>query len=134
MVCYNSRIKMLHRMISSFYDSALKPYELTGNQFTLLLFIAKMKTTNQRKIADMLIINFSTVSRDLNKLHNADWVIITKDKDARNTNISLSAKGIALLATVLPVWEKANNEINSLFVTNSSESLNKMIESLNNKV
>ncbi len=134
MVCYNSRIKMLHRMVSSFYDSALKPYELTGNQFTLLLFIGKMKTTNQKKIADMLIINFSTVSRDLNKLHNADWVIIAKDKDARNTNISLSAKGIALLSTVLPVWKKANNEINSLFVTNSSESLNKMLESLKNKI
>jgi DNA-binding MarR family transcriptional regulator len=132
MVCYNSRIKMLNRMMSNMYDKALKPYGLTGNQFTLLLFIGKTKSTNQKMIADMLMINFSTVSRDLNKLDIANWVIINKGMDARNTKISLSPKGLTLLATVLPVWKKTNSEVQVLFGDKISAGIDHMINTLRN--
>jgi len=128
MVCYNSRVKMLNRMMSSWYDAAFKPYALTGNQFTLLLFIGKAKSTNQKMIADMLLINFSTVSRDLAKLSLAGWVDMEKGTDARNSRISLAEKGLELLANVLPVWADVNGQMEELFGSKTSESLNAMIE------
>lgn len=127
-ICYNSRIKMLNRMMSSLYDAPLKPYGLTGNQFTLLLFIGKVKTTNQKMIAEMLMINFSTVSRDLTKMDTAGWLSISKGADARNAQVSLSKKGLTLLATVLPVWGKINDDMNQLLGDRISGSLDEMID------
>lgn len=130
MVCYNSKVKMLNRMMGTLYDSAFKPHGLTGNQFTMLLFIAKTRSSNQKMIADMLVINFSTVSRDLSKLAEAGWVNIEKGTDARNTRISLSVKGADLLAEVIPVWKDLNDDMEVLFGAETSKMLEAMISTI----
>ncbi|MGY3213624.1 MarR family winged helix-turn-helix transcriptional regulator [Mucilaginibacter sp. HD30] len=133
MVCYNSRVKMLNRLINARYDAALKPYRLTGSQFTLLLFIGKAKSTNQKMIADLLMINFTTVSREVAKIKIAAWIVFEKAIDARNSQISLSEKGRALLTEVLPVWANINNEMEGLLGDVASAGLNNMINALRAK-
>jgi DNA-binding MarR family transcriptional regulator len=132
MVCFNSRVKMLNRMLTNIYDKAFKPYGLNGNQFTLLLFIGKTQRTNQKKIADILSINFSTVSRDISKLQQIGWVICDKGSDARNAEISLSDTGLSLLKRTLPVWQKINGQLDHTMGKPVSESLNHAIKAVRN--
>ncbi|MGY3212027.1 MarR family winged helix-turn-helix transcriptional regulator [Mucilaginibacter sp. HD30] len=132
MVCFNSRVKMLNRMLTTIYDKAFKPFGLNGNQFTLLLFIGKTRITNQKKIADMLMINFSTVSRDISKLQDTGWVICDKGSDARNAQISLSDTGLSLLKRALPVWQAINNKLDQLIGATASGNLNLMIKAVKN--
>ena len=124
---------MLNRLINARYDSVLKQYGLTGSQFTLLLFIGKAKSTNQKMIADLLMINFTTVSREVTKVKAAGWLLFEKGIDARNSWISLSEKGRALLTAALPVWTKINNEMEDLLGDVASAGLNDMINALKAK-
>ena len=66
--CLNAKLRKLHRIINAAYMSNLKPFGLRGSMLSILFIIGKRPGVNQKVIADMLILDQSTMSRDLKKL------------------------------------------------------------------
>lgn len=110
-VCVNAKLRKLHRLLNSAYQNKINPFGLRGSMLSILFIIGKKKGVNQKTIADALVLDQSTMSRDLKKLVQKGWVVRTKGADSRNTQLALTDEGYALLEEVTPVWEALQTKI-----------------------
>lgn len=113
-VCVNAKLRKLHRLLNSAYQNKINPFGLRGSMLSILFIIGKRKDVNQKMIADALVLDQSTMSRDLKKLVQKGWVVITKGADSRNSQLALTKEGFALLEEVSPVWEALQTKITSI--------------------
>ncbi len=112
--CINAKIRRLHRMLDAVYQSKIKPFGLRGSMLSILFIIGKNKGVNQKTIADLLVLDQSTMSRDLKKLVAKGWVAIHKGADPRHSELEITRKGYQLLEEVTPVWEQTHREVEAL--------------------
>ncbi len=113
--CLNAKLRKLHRIINAAYMSNLKPFGLRGSMLSILFIIGKRPGVNQKAIADILILDQSTMSRDLKKLIEKGWVDFFKGgEDARNKQLQLTNAGIELLEEVTPVWERMHHSVEEI--------------------
>lgn len=113
-VCINAKLRKLHRLLNSAYQQKINPFGLRGSMLSILFIIGKQKDVNQKMIADALVLDQSTMSRDLKKLVQKGWVNISKGTDSRNSQLSLTTSGYQLLEEVTPVWEALQSKIAKL--------------------
>jgi DNA-binding MarR family transcriptional regulator len=116
-VCINAKLRRLHRLLNSVYMRKLKPFGLQGSMLSILFIIGKEQRINQKTIADRLVLDPSTMSRDLRKMLDNGWISIRKGKDSRHSELELTAKGYRLLEEVSPVWEKLHHSVEELLGT-----------------
>lgn len=112
--CVNSKLRKLHRLINSAYMKNLKPFNLRGSMLSILFIIGKRPGVNQKTIADILVLDQSTMSRDLKKLIENQWVAVKTGNDSRFRELRLTAAGIQLLEEVTPVWERMHHTVESI--------------------
>lgn len=113
--CVNAKLRRLHRLINSAYQQAIRPFGLRGSMLSILFIIGKMKTVNQKEIADRLVLDPSTMSRDLKKLEEKGWISKTRSaSDPRQHDLSLTKEGYLLLEEVSPVWEALHEKVQGI--------------------
>ena len=72
--CINAKLRKLHRLINAAYQEKIKPFELRGSMLSILFIIGKIPKINQKQIADQLVLDASTMSRDIGYLIKKGWV------------------------------------------------------------
>lgn len=71
---------------------AYKPFGLKGSMVSILFIIGKRKGISQKELSDALILDQSTMSRDLKKLVAKGWVVVNKGDDLENQSYLLQKK------------------------------------------
>lgn len=112
--CINGKLRRLHRMLNGVYENKFKPYGLQGSMLSILFIIGKRKHINQKNVAELLVLDQSTMSRDLKKLVSKGWVQINKGQDSRNSELELTESGYQLLEEIIPVWEQLHHSFEAL--------------------
>ena len=112
--CMNGKLRKLHRLINSAYMSNLKPFGIRGSMLSILFIIGKMPGVNQKFIADKLILDQSTMTRDIKKLENKGWVVKKVGSDSRQKALELTDNGYQLLEEITPIWEKMHHTVESI--------------------
>ncbi len=102
-VCFN--LRKTARLLSQIYDQALKPAELKGTQFSLLMAVAGQDNTSIGKLAQPLGMDRSTLSRNAKILEKKGLLTIEEGEDRRRQSIKLTEKGTSVLRRALPLWE-----------------------------
>jgi DNA-binding MarR family transcriptional regulator len=78
----------------------------------MLLNISLQENITVTELADILIMDQTTVTRNLEILSKKGYIQIRKGRDDhRKRNISLTAKGQDKLLETIPLWEKAQSAI-----------------------
>lgn len=113
-LCINAKLRRLHRLINSAYQKKIKPFGLRGSMLSILFIIGKNPGIHQKLIADLLVLDQSTMSRDLKKLVQKGWIIISKGEDPRYSKLALTRAGFELLEEVSPVWEALHQSVEAL--------------------
>lgn len=111
--CLATRVRLLNRTITGIYDDALRPLGMTLGQMTLLAVIARMGPIAPGRVASVLNMEKSTVSRNIDRMHGHGWVTVSPGETDRTQCVSLSAKGRRLFAKSLPLWETAQAQAES---------------------
>ncbi len=109
--CINAKLRRLHRLINTAYMAKIKPFGLGGSMLSILFIIGKNEGVSQKTIADLLVLDASTMSRDLKKLVTKNWVAVKKGSDSRFSELSLTPEGYQLLEKVTPVWESLHQKV-----------------------
>ena len=109
--CVNARLRRLHRMLNHAYMQAYKPFGLRGSMVSILFIIGKRAPVNQKTVADTLVLDPSTMSRDLKKLMKMGLVRIEKGQDPRQSALYLRQKGFDLLEELSPIWENLHHQM-----------------------
>lgn len=131
--CYCMPLRAVSRVVSSIYDDALRPLGLRVAQLNLLAALARMAdAATPVKLARFLLIEKSTVSRDLDRLEELGW--IESVADGRSRRLMVTTAGRKLLEDAMPAWQKAQARLVTLIGKKAAQSFSGMAESLRSRV
>lgn len=112
--CINAKLRKLHRMLNNIYMEKFKPYGIQGSMLSILFIIGKNEQVNQKFLAEKLVLDPSTMSRDIKKLEGKGWLSVSKGEDPRNSVLNITPKGYELLEEIAPVWEGLHLKVEAL--------------------
>jgi len=113
--CACSNFRKAARAITQLYDHALQPSGLRSTQLILLLEIAVAESITVSRLARRLVMDSSTVTRNLKPLTNHGLINQIENKHKRGQAYALTRKGDEALQDAMPLWEKAQDLIVSGF-------------------
>ena len=108
--CIAARLRRVNRAVTKVYDKALRPLGLKVSQLNILICTAKLGLARRAQVCGYLMLESSTLSRNVERMRRRGWLEIMPGEDARSAPFRLTAQGERLLARVLPLWEKAQQE------------------------
>src|SRR5438270_10281132 len=108
--CIAVRLRLLNRVVTNFYDDALRPLGLKVSQLNILIVIARLGLARPAQVCDILQLDASTLSRNVKPLQAQGWLEVVPDEDARTQPFRLTAQGKRLLEKAVPAWEQAQQQ------------------------
>jgi DNA-binding MarR family transcriptional regulator len=125
--CTCARLRKLTRRLTRIYDAHLADAGIKVTQYSLLANAAKGERTVS-EFAAALDMDRSTLSRNLTPLVAQGWVNIAVGADPRSRSISVTPAGRRKLKAALPLWRKAQCEIEAVLGGSGVGDLHRNIE------
>jgi len=126
--CIALKIMKSHRIINSIFRKHFKPFGLTNSQMSMLFILSKRGKTTQTVLSNDLCLEKSTISRNLQRLFKDGAV-----SRAAFPTIEITDKGLALLESIIPHWEKAMEESKMKLGEEGLDALNIVLTTLTKK-
>ena len=120
-VCVN--LRRAARAVSQIYDDALAPSGIKITQFSLLRAVERNEPAAINVLSAELDLDRTTMARNLAPLERDRLVVLSAGSDQRVTEVRLTAKGRAAIASALPLWERAQAEIGNLLASGRIDQL-----------
>ncbi len=121
--CIAVRIRLLSRMVTNIYDSALNPFGVKLNQISILVFVHLAGEVGYDALCRRLKMEKSTASRNIERMKKRGWLKIVTVKAERRKLLRLTSAGEELLGKVQEVWEDAQKKALSLLGEEGAEVL-----------
>jgi DNA-binding MarR family transcriptional regulator len=112
--CIAVRLRLLNRVVTNLYDDALRPLGLKVSQLNILVVTAKLGLAQPAKVCDILHLDTSTLSRNVERMRARGWLEVVPGEDARTQPFRLTSQGKKLLERAVPAWEEAQAEATAL--------------------
>jgi DNA-binding MarR family transcriptional regulator len=109
--CMCASFRRATRVLTQYYDTALRPLGLRATQFTLLQALSLAGKVSQGALGEILAIDSTTLTRTLAIMGRRGWITSRPGKDRRQRWISLSEAGRAEFKRARPPWEKVQQRL-----------------------
>lgn len=129
-ICYSNNLLILTRKIVNIYDYHLSQFDLTTQQFTLLMSIKDCPHLNNTERAKTLGLDRTTISRNIDVLTKNKLLEYGRLKeDKRNHIPKLTPYGEGLLKSAFMAWEVAQNKVETILGLATSQELLHLLQS-----
>src|SRR6202051_2241539 len=112
--CIAVRLRLLNRVVTNFYDDALRPLSLKVSQLNILIVTAKLGLARPAQVCELLQLDPSTLSRNVERMRAHGWLEVVPGEDARTQPIRLTSQGRRLIEKAVPSWEEAQKQAGKL--------------------
>src|SRR5579871_1611703 len=112
--CIAVRLRLLNRVVTNFYDDALRPLGLKVSQLNILIVTARLGVARPAQVCEILQLDASTLSRNVKPLQTHGWLEVVPDDDARAQPFRLTAEGRRLIELAVPAWQEAQRQASEL--------------------
>ncbi len=109
--CACMNLRKTSRAITQYYDRALQPVGLRATQFTILVAVAKAESITISKLAEFLVMDRTTLTRNIRPLEREGYLEIRTGSDQRKRYLYLLKKGETVLEKALPLWQVTQQNI-----------------------
>lgn len=110
--CVATRLRSLTRYVSGVYDELLRPLELKVSQLNILVLLATLDAARPGQLCELLCLDASTLSRNVDRMRARGWLELTPDKeDARAHSLRVTEAGKDLLRKALPLWKRGQEKV-----------------------
>ena len=109
--CMGMRVRRAARVVGNYYDLHLKLVGLKGTQFTLLNAIFLNPSIAITQLADLLLLNRTTLNRNLKPLERQGLIRTHPGEDQRTRILQLTQEGRSILKQALPLWLEAQSGV-----------------------
>jgi DNA-binding MarR family transcriptional regulator len=109
--CFAGNARMAARAATKLYDERLRPSGLRATQLAVMWAVLALEPVTARRIATVIVIDETTLSRNLKLLAADGLIAIAPGEDRRNRLVSLTRSGRAALERALPLWEQAQADL-----------------------
>ena len=107
--CFN--LRRASRVVTQVFDDALRPTGLKTTQFSLLVAAFIQRKQVLSKLAKLMGMDRTTLSRNLKLLEKKGLVKLGRGEDRREVLVSLTEKGEQAVAEATPLWQKAQGRV-----------------------
>ena len=107
-ICLANRARKVSRIIEGIYRRHLDPLHITGSQVSMLFVLLKRAPLKQHELGSILLLEKSSVNRNLQRLIKKGWITKTGRK------LCLSDEGLQMVDKIIPVWQQAMEETETL--------------------
>src|ERR671925_1979521 len=91
--CIAVRLRLLNRVVTNFYDDALRPLGLKVSQLNILVVTAKLGLARPAQVCEILQLDTSTLSRNVERMRAKGWLEVVPGQDARAQPFRLTPQG-----------------------------------------
>lgn len=113
--CFNFR--KASRLVTKLYDEALAPAGIRSTQFVVLVTCFTLPDININRLADELVMDRSTLTRNLRPLVEQGWLDVTPGADRRTRIVRITAAGKKAMLSAVPHYVR----VQTSFVTTVGE-------------
>jgi DNA-binding MarR family transcriptional regulator len=128
--CIAVRVRLLNRVITNLYDDALRPFGLKVSQVNILVVAARLGVARPTQVCELLTLDASTLSRNVERMQARGWLEVVPDEDGRSQPFRLTARGRQLLERAVPAWEHAQVQATALLGETGVDMLHKVTRPL----
>jgi DNA-binding MarR family transcriptional regulator len=108
-VCFN--LRKAARAVTQVYDATLAPSGVRVTQFTVLVALSLSEQLSLSQIAERLVMDRTTLTRNLRPLERDGLVRIERGPDRRERYMRLTAAGRKRLDRTMPLWRRAQARV-----------------------
>ena len=110
--CLCLHVQRAARALARRFDDALRPFDLTNGQFSLLMSLNRPHPPGMAPVAQLLAMDRTTLTANLKPLERRGLVKVQVDEaDRRSRLLILTQEGRALLAAAVPTWKSTHAEV-----------------------
>jgi DNA-binding MarR family transcriptional regulator len=129
--CLCLHVQRAARVVARRFDEALRPFDLTNGQFSLMMSLNRPEPASMAAVASLLAVDRTTLTAALKPLERRGLVKVTSDaRDRRSRLMVLTAQGMKLLASAVPVWQRTHEEVEALLPEGDPDRLRKNLRAL----
>ena len=121
--CIGARALRLHRAVTRLYDDALRPLGVRITQLSLLVAIEAEGRARPADLAEVLDMEKSTLSRNVQILADRGWVRVRDGDVGRTQVLELTKSGRRQLLQAVPAWEAAQKRVRTWLRSSNGKSL-----------
>src|SRR5438270_13516670 len=88
--CIAVRLRLLNRVVTNFYDDALRPLGLKVSQLNILIVTARLGLARPVQVCDIPQLDTSTLSRNVERMRAHGWFVVVPGADARTHSFRLT--------------------------------------------
>jgi DNA-binding MarR family transcriptional regulator len=122
--CLCLAVQRAARALARRFDDALRPYDLTNGQFSLLMSLNRPSPPNLSSVASLLAMDRTTLTAALKPLERRGLVKVVVDPaDKRSRLMALTPDGMHLLSEVVPIWKKSHGKLEELLTAGEHDRL-----------
>jgi DNA-binding MarR family transcriptional regulator len=129
--CLATRLRQLSRVVTNRYDAELREHGVTSNQASVLAVIAVLGNPTPRELEPMLMMDASTISRNVRLLMANEWVAQIPGKDRRSHRLVISPRGVELMMKVYPAWKRSQEWAQELLGKSGEATIRRLTRKVN---
>ncbi|WP_303966652.1 MarR family winged helix-turn-helix transcriptional regulator [Sporosarcina ureae] len=111
-VCASANLRTVSGSLTQLYNQLLKPTGLKITQYYMLGNIYAMPDISISKLGEIMLLDQTTVTRNLNILNDSGYVQIKRaEQDSRIKVVTLTDVGYEKLNNATPIWMQVQEQI-----------------------
>jgi len=112
--CFCLASRQAARRITRLYDSGMQQSGIRATQFTILSQLMLRGEMPIGKLASILGMERTTLTRNLTLLEQQKWISIKAGDDPRSRMIGMTAQGRGVVRRGFPYWSKAQAQVGKM--------------------
>ncbi len=126
--CSCARLRRTTRAITQAYDRALKPAGVRVTQYSVLANLDGRDAISVGDLADRLVMDRTTLTRNLRPMAEAGWIAIAGGSDRRSREVRITATGRARLKEARPLWRAAERALREALGPSDVAALHRLLD------
>jgi DNA-binding MarR family transcriptional regulator len=122
--CFCLTSRQAARKITRLYDSYMQKSGIRATQFTILSQLMLRGEMPIGKLADILGMERTTLTRNLTLLEQKKWISIKAGADPRARMVGITAAGRGIVRRCFPHWSQAQAHVGKMLGADGQAALN----------
>lgn len=107
--CFNLRKAM--RVVTQLFDNSMRATNLRATQYTLLVLVLALGPISVSKLAEEMVTDRTTLSRNLEPMKRSGLIKIGRGEDRRTRIVKITDAGRKKLEEAYPIWKKTQEDV-----------------------
>ncbi len=125
--CTCAVLRRASRRMTQVYDQALKPFGLRLTQYSLLASLLRSDDMSITELAELLVMERTTLTRNLKPLEAAGWLRVRAGPDRRSRAVAITPSGRAVVEQAFPAWQQAERRLRAAMGREESAELRQLL-------